>query len=197
MTQSPGQQLIGIARSIGRGFANLLNFHGRDGVALFWPYAFAIVVIVSFGTALALDAPMRATMQVMFDYVSAHPDQGSVMFGTNGASVRVRGFPPELAGQLWSIIVPTAGMVLAAVVLLSAAVVRRLRDGNRSFVWGLVPALFAVLAFVLFPLLFDPSQASGWVFFLLLANNVLYIGFLIRLIVLLAGPSAPSPEVSS
>lgn len=195
-TQSPSQQLIGIGRSIGRGFANLLNFRGRDSTGQFWPYALAVIVIVSFGAAIAMDAPMRAAMQAMFDYVAVHPDQGSARIGTNGASVTIHGFPPELTSLLRPLILSVGGMLLATVVLLAAAVIRRLHDANKPVYWGVLPVLFAGVGLWLFPTFFGPEPPSGGVFFVLFANNVLYIISLIRLIVLLAGPSATSSEAT-
>jgi uncharacterized membrane protein YhaH (DUF805 family) len=193
-TQSPGQQLIDIVRSIGRGFAQMLSFRGRDSNAQFWPYALAVIVIVAFGTAIALDAPMRAASQTMIGYLVAHPGQGSVQVGANGASVTIHGFPPELTTVLWPTFLPIVGALLAAMALLAAAVIRRLRDGKRAIFWAGPPVLFAAVASYLFPTFFGPEPPNVGVFFILFANNVLYLIFLIRLIVLLAGPSVAPPE---
>jgi uncharacterized membrane protein YhaH (DUF805 family) len=85
-----------------------------------------------------------------------------------------------------------------AVLLLAAAVTRRLHDRGRRGWWGLAPLPFLVVGMTVFPRLFKTTLAgemtpdSMRLFGLMFANNLLYLGSLGLLIFLLAGASQPN-----
>src|ERR1700753_2877049 len=128
-------------QSIGHGFANLLNFSGRDDRAAFWPYALVIFVLSVIAGALVFGPPFQATMDAMLAYAVAHPDQAQVQSGPGEISINIQGFHPELFSQLGSAMVPLVAVMLATEALLAAAVARRLRDHGRSPWWGLLPVI--------------------------------------------------------
>jgi uncharacterized membrane protein YhaH (DUF805 family) len=84
------------------------------------------------------------------------------------------------------------------ILLLAAAVARRLHDRGRRGWWGLPPVVFASVAMTVFPRLVQSfsegtaTSAALTLFGLLFANNALYLGSLALLIVLLTGESEPS-----
>jgi uncharacterized membrane protein YhaH (DUF805 family) len=86
---------------------------------------------------------------------------------------------------------------------LAAAVTRRLHDTGRAGWWGLPPLIFLIAGLALFPrmmaTMMQSDEAAMGPFFLLFANNVLYMASLVGLIILLAlrgtaGPNRYGPE---
>ena len=163
--------------SIHNGFTGLLRFSGRDPGRRFWPYAGAVV-----GGVMAV--MMAAIIPIM-----------NRTFAPMDVSL------PDTSAQLMPDMTPFFTVIqigmATIILLLAAAVVRRLHDRGRRGWWGLPPAVFAGLGMTLFPGLFQSfsqgtaTPAALKLFGLLFANNVLYLGSLVLLIVLLSGASQP------
>jgi uncharacterized membrane protein YhaH (DUF805 family) len=84
--------------------------------------------------------------------------------------------------------VPIVGIVCAvAVLLLAAAVVRRLHDRDMSGLWGALPLPFLIAALAMMPGLFTRHSLDIGLFTALTACSLLYNATLIALIFLLAG----------
>lgn len=187
---------MGLFRAIGYNLANLINFKGRATRSQFWPYA-AFVFFLSFAGMGAIMMPeMAVTMERMQRFAAEHPDQATVERGPGHYSITIHGHHPELMpdfGRMMSLI--TVG-ITAIVLLLAAAVVRRLHDRGKSGAWGLMPIPFLVFASAAMPMLFaqfdqgEPDIGSffGW-FSALFINNLLYLASLVFLVVLLCGAS--------
>jgi len=157
-----------------RGFANVARFGGRDTRAQFWPYAAAAV-------ALYLIVGWAALTPIMFPVFSA-PQPSTSQF-QNIASL---------------FLMVSLLLFVALVVLLAAAVTRRLHDSGRSAIWGLVPLPFAAYSATMFFRLISQFESGAppdtGLFISVFASNVLYMVGVARLIVLLAFRSTPAPN---
>jgi uncharacterized membrane protein YhaH (DUF805 family) len=186
---------MNLLRAIGRGFGGVLRFGGRDGRASFWPYA-AFIVFLS---QIAMMAPMLPAIGRLQSYALAHPEQTRITSGPGHYSVEIRGSPeamgPIVAGMVGAVAI--AGSI--AVLLLAAAVARRLHDRDRRGYWGLLPLPFLAAGLALMPKVFagmssKPGAPDLTAFLALFINNFAYLAALGILIVLLAGPGTPGPN---
>ena len=183
--------------SVRNGFTGLLRFSGRDPAGRFWPYV-GVVIALFFVTAAATMTPiMSGTFARMQTFAAEHPDQATVTQGPGSYSIQIHGDHPELMPDMKPFFsVMQVGCALA-VLLLAAAVTRRLHDRGRRGWWGLPPVVFLIGGLALFPRLFQSalsgelSPDSMKLFGLIFANNLLYLGSLGLLIFLLAGAGQP------
>ncbi|MEZ0243850.1 MAG: DUF805 domain-containing protein [Sphingomonas sp.] len=170
--------------------SQLFVFSGRTRPLHFWLYT-AVVIMAGWVTATIGGVRM---MQDMFGrmgrFMREHPDQVTVTQTSGGTSWNVEGYHPELVPDFQPFIVIMAVVSLSTVLLLAAAVTRRLHDSDRRGWWGLLPLPFLATAFALFPTLFtsgggeDPDMT---LFLLLFANNLVYLiclGLLVALLCL-------------
>jgi uncharacterized membrane protein YhaH (DUF805 family) len=187
-----------IFTSIRHNLANLLRFSGRESRALFWPYAVAVVVL-DFVAMLGLMGPAMAdSFARMQRFAAAHPGQATVESGPGHYSISVHGHHPELMPDM-SFLSTSIGLIgLVNVVLLAAAVTRRLHDRCRRGWWGLLPLPFLGFASVMMPRMFAgfgrghaPDMA---LFFAIFFNNLLYLASLLLLVILLVGDAAKGPN---
>jgi uncharacterized membrane protein YhaH (DUF805 family) len=166
----------GFFAAVRHNLIGLLRFHGRDRPGQFWPYVAVVFASLFVIAASVILPPMASTM--------AAASQAS--FQTSG--------PPNIQGIIQPLILLSA----SAVALLAAAVVRRLHDRGCSGLWALPPLLFLMAGLALTPRLYrnfatapDPDFN---LFFLLLANNLLYLISLILLVFLLSGAGTSGPN---
>lgn len=184
---------MGVVQAVGHGLANLANFKGRTRPGKFWPYL-AFVLVLSFAGMGAIMYPeMSASMERMQRFAEEHPDQATIRRVPGSYSITIHGHHDELMpdfSRMMSLIVVG---VVAIIVLLSAAVVRRLHDRGKSGAWGLLPLPFIAIASAAMPVLFSQFEEGGTpnlaLFFTLFINNVLYLASLVFLVVLLSGAS--------
>jgi uncharacterized membrane protein YhaH (DUF805 family) len=178
-------------KSILRDFTRLANFGGREGRSEFWAYAVACFAIGFAVSAVIVMPVMAASFARMDRFAAEHPDQARVVASPGRYEVQIEGWHPELMPDVNAIVAGGGGFAGLAIVLLAAAVVRRLHDCGRSGLWGLLPLPFLGTALVLFPRLWASFTGGGEpdlrLFFALFANNALYLGALGLLGVLLAG----------
>jgi uncharacterized membrane protein YhaH (DUF805 family) len=104
---------------------------------------------------------------------------------------------PDLAGLVAQFAIVTA----FAVLLLAAAVARRLHDRGRSGLVGLLPLPFLGIGFAIMPQLFHVAvartpdlHALGRLFPLLFVNNLVYLASLAYLVVQLVSPGTSGPN---
>lgn len=152
--------------AVKNGFGGLLRFSGRDARPTFWFYFLAVFVLYMLLSMVA-SVPM---MNAMFAS-EAEPD-----------------FTPFF-------IMTVVGMGVV-VLLLAAAVTRRLHDSGRRGYWGLLPLPFAASALFAFPRLVDSmvDEFDLTLFNFIFANNILYMIALAILVVLLVRRGTAGPN---
>ncbi|MFJ6025181.1 DUF805 domain-containing protein [Brevundimonas sp. NPDC092305] len=182
------------------GFRNLTRFSGRDRRGLFWPHA-AIVFILVFAV---ISIGMTFVITRMFgdtqSFAVANPDAVTIQSSSREYSMQV---DPGYAGApgipefklLFAVV--TGGVVLA-IILLAAAVSRRLHDTGRAAWWGLVPAAFLGVCICLYPMAMQDMITSPTPNFALfgagLVSGMIYNVTLVILIVMLALPGRLGPN---
>jgi uncharacterized membrane protein YhaH (DUF805 family) len=170
---------------------SLFRFGGRDGRATFWPYAGSV-----FGLAvLVLMAAMARVASRMMQFAQDHPDRARVETGGGGYSVAIEGKPPELAGAFGDMMVIVNLLFAACIVLLAAAVARRLHDTGRSGAWGLMPVPFIVFSGVMMGRLFGQDDIPIGAFLAVFVSNLLYLASLAVLVTLLAKQGQAGPNL--
>jgi uncharacterized membrane protein YhaH (DUF805 family) len=175
-----------IFASIRHNLANLFRLSGRDSRASFWPYAIAVFLLSMAASILLIIPIMTDQMARTMAYVRDHPEGLP-----QPAPGQPQALPPELIPDMSRMIVPMEAVTIVAILLLAAAVARRLHDRGKSGWWGALPLPFQAIALVLAPKAMKAmttlgAQASP--FTLLSALNSLCTwAAIIFLIVLLAG----------
>ncbi|RAK56275.1 hypothetical protein DJ017_08295 [Phenylobacterium soli] len=177
---------------------NLTRFAGRDSRETFWVYA-VFILLVTFIATFALAAPVIAdSFERMQQFALAHPDQATITRTPTSYSIQIHGQHPELMPDFPRLLHLMALPVGLAVLLLSAAVTRRLHDRGRSGIWALPPLAFLVIGMSITPSVFATMAASPGAppkgFVLLFGANLLYIVSLGLLVLQLIGATAPNPN---
>ena len=158
-----------IVASLRHNLARLLRFHGRNSSRLFWPYALLV--------SAALLVAVQVTMQSSF------------LRSLTAVDLAAEGFEEVVRAIFLSIVPIYLTTVAAAAALLSAATVRRLRDGGKRLAWGAFPVVAAIgTALMYHETLSTGELMSGWFFGAFFAN-LLTIGSLITLVVKLNAPT--------
>ena len=168
--------------------SNLGRFSGREPRGVFWPYL-GMVVLFQMVLGWLLMFPVSTILfGNMQDFIRIQEEQ-MARGADSGAAARV-------AEQMQANLMPLYGwvmllsgvMLLVVLVLLGAAVARRLHDSGRSGIWGLLPLPFLVISNLLMAQLFSGGVGGleANVFFLIVGINILYLILLLLLIVFLA-----------
>lgn len=168
---------------------NLMRFAGRDTGAQFWPYAIFIFVVQSIiSLALTLPIIVRAMINAFqLGVQQAITNSGRPRAADQQAFAQINSGIYSDMGSMLTVTAPIFTAVL--VILLAAAIARRLHDRGMSGYWGLMPLPFTVFSILTMPKLFAAfatHTVEGDWFAGLLINNFLYFAALILLIVLLA-----------
>lgn len=157
---------------IGRGFANVTRFSGRDARRQFWPYCgvvFALFLVV--GWAVLIPTMLPA-------------------FGASSPSVTA------FQDRVSHFVLIDMLMFCVFVLLLASAVARRLHDTGRSALWGLMPLPFVAYSGTMFSSIFSQIATNGQpkmgLFLSVFVSNLLYMAVLVTLIVFLTRPSTPT-----
>lgn len=177
---------MAVLRSIGYNLANLANFSGRQTRAQFWPYAVLVVIALWPVAVVAIKSEIVDSMVRMQAFLAANPAMGTIEQGAGHVNVRVHGHHPELMPNMATLGIKLGLVVVGFVVLLGAAVVRRLHDTGKSGLWGLLPLPFLAFGFTMMPKLFAGGAGDTSLFFPMFLNNTVYIATLGTLAVLLA-----------
>lgn len=180
------------------GFRGLLRFSGRDRRSRFWPYALVIFALTFVGTGVLMGCVTASVFADAAAYAKAHPESVTVTTGPGHYSVQYHDMPPEAVGlpdfQLMARGI--GGIAAVAVILLAAAVTRRLHDTGRAGWWGLPPALLLLVGMAIFPMTmqqFINDEGFG-LFLLQIATNALYMLSLMALSVLLVLDGTKGPN---
>jgi len=183
---------MGPIQAIGYNLTNLLTFKGRATRFQFWPYAVFVFFVAIAGVVAIMMPEMAASMERMHQFAAEHPDQVTVRQSPGSYSITVHGNHPELAPDFSGMLTRMFLCFAVIVVLLAAAVARRLHDRGKSALWGLMPVPFIAFACFAMTTLFNQfgeGEPDMALFMALFVNNLLYLGALIYLIVLLCGAS--------
>jgi uncharacterized membrane protein YhaH (DUF805 family) len=179
--------MAAILGSIRRGLTGLTRFSGRDSRAQFWPYALFVTGLTMVAAAVGMGVTMGQVFARLQKFAAEHPDQATVLSGPDGYSIQIQGDHPELIMDFTPMVVIDSVAVAAAVLLLAAAVTRRLHDRGRQGYWGLAPLPFLAVGLSLLPRVFAGSgEGAESLILALFFNNVVYLVLLIVLVVLLA-----------
>ncbi len=188
-----------VLESIRGNLARLFVFAGRDRPGQFWPYAaFVVGLFMVAGQAWTFQPQVDAMVnafELARDPMAVPPadDAWDVLFpdpDENPYAVDYRRLPGGIAA-----LAVFTGFIL---LLLAAAVTRRLHDRDRTGLWGLLPLPFLAATFALAqrkhaPLrtLFDADPGFTSV---LLLSGLLYLASFLFLIVLLGGEGTTGPN---
>jgi uncharacterized membrane protein YhaH (DUF805 family) len=177
-----------IGRSLGHNLARLLDFSGRESRRLFWPYALIVFVAGMVANLLLILPVIVAAMQRTFLYLKQHPE--GFPQPAPGAPARL---PPELMPDMGPVMVGMGVVGLLTLLLLAAAIVRRLHDRDRTGWWAMLPVPFQLAAFVTGPATYraaiqGPAAPSGLALVGQL-NTLAYWAAFITLLVMLVGES--------
>ncbi|WP_332659781.1 DUF805 domain-containing protein [Brevundimonas sp.] len=181
-----------MANPIIRGFRNLTRFSGRDTRGQFWPYAGVVFALVFLAFGVSIGLWMNALFADMSAFAAAHPDAATVHSSPGQYSIQIDGGHPEAPVPDFTLFFVGMGLMLGSMVLLlAAAVSRRLHDRNLRAYWGLLPVPFLVIGMTVFLVLMDQTmqghaEPNFGLFALLFLNNLVYMVALVSLIVMLA-----------
>jgi uncharacterized membrane protein YhaH (DUF805 family) len=181
-------------------FRKLATFEGREDRASFWPYAaFVLGIVLMAASFMAIPMIMRS-MRAMQEFAVRGSDPG-VVKDSYGLEEFSTPFQVEIPGMLPPPVLVAAFLAATyglAIVLLAAAVVRRLHDRGRSGAWGLMPLPFILFTSIQAPRMFDSMARGGspdmGMLIALVLGNILFSAALLALIMLLAGASDPQPN---
>lgn len=185
-----------MANPIIRGFRGIARFSGRDSRGQFWPYAGVVFAVVFLGFGMLVSLIMNDMFAGMQQFAVEHPEAATIQSSPGSYSISVDGSHPDAPmpdfGSFFAVML---AMALTAIILLAAAVSRRLHDSGRRAFWGLMPVPFLLGGLAIFPSLISGFAASDTpnpgLFFLLFFNNLLYMLALVSLIILLALRGTP------
>ena len=177
--------------TIGRGLRSMFRFSGRDTLPQFWIYAGSVIGL-AIAAWMAVFMPFFAeSFSRMQKFAAEHPDQADVVTGPGSYSVTIHGNHPELMPDMAGLTVFFAAITAITVILLAAAVTRRLHDRDKRGYWGVPVLIFLAVGMAIMPTFFDSFSKSVaaaqepdmGMFGLLFLNNVLYVGSLAVLVI--------------
>ena len=182
--------------SIRHNLARLLSFSGRQTRGQFWPYAIFLFILSAFAGVL-LWVPIMVDMFVRIQrYAIEHPEGPPIEPGPYDPNAPLS-FPPELMPDFSAMILPMALVNLIFVLLLAAAIVRRLHYRDRSGFWALLPVPFMIFGQLKAPqmtAMFTKGPPSGQMMSLMMLNSLIYWVVLIALIILLVQEGTNGPN---
>lgn len=183
-----------VVAALHHGARNVLRFSGRDGRRLFWPYAIALFLGATVVSAAAMIPEMTRTMAKMQRFAAEHPDQAVVKSGPGHYSISIKGSHPEMMPDIGLFLITMQIVAGALVVLLAAAVARRLHDSDRTALWGLAPLPFLAAGMAMMPRRLDALETVSTYIPLLLLNNLAYLIAVGSLIAMLARKGTDGPN---
>lgn len=182
--------------SIRHNLAGLGRFSGRDRPGQFWPYA-VLLFLLSMIAGFAVIVPAMIDMMVRLQrFLIEHPE--GLPPPSDPYDPSEPALPPELMPDFSGTALPMAAVNLVFVLLLAAAMVRRLHDADRTGWWALMPVPFMAVGAASWeramamstgaPMAADPASL------LLMLNSLFYWGSAIALVVMLVQAGTPGPN---
>ena len=178
--------LVSNLRAIGQ-------FSGRSSRKSFWVYAITVFVMTMAVFTLLMLPDFMDAFQGAIRFAEEHPDQATVTRTATSLSVSIRGHHPELMPNMGQFTWFIASAVALIVVLLAAAVVRRLHDTGKRGVWGILPLPF--IGFSLPGMIYffgSEQEPSAELFTAVFASNALYLVAIVALMLMLNEFGQPS-----
>jgi len=170
----------------------LADFRGRETRDHFWPYAFTVMGLAAAALFAVMIPGMTRSMERMREFARTHPDQATVTSGPGQYSISIEGNHPELMPDFGPMLQAVDALFVIAVLLLAAAVTRRLHDRGLRGWWGLLPLPFVAYSLTAMPRFFADPAGDLRGFFLIFASNFLYLASLGILALLLSGKTRPA-----
>jgi len=190
-----------LLQSIRYNLAWIASFSGRESRALFWPYAIFLFVLSMIAGVLAWVPALFDMLGRMERYLAEHPEGLPTQPGPYPGA---RLLPPELMPDVSATMLPMAIVNGVLVVLLAAAIVRRLHDRDKSGWWAALPLPFMIFGQVegskAATMMMGGAQPDPAVMLPAALNSLFYWAAFIALVVLLAqegdvGPNRYGPEI--
>ena len=184
-----------IRSSLKHNLVRLVDFRGRDSRAQFWPYAI-FLFLLSIVAGMLLWVPVMADMFIrMQRYLIEHPEGFPAETGKYPGAVSL---PPEVMPDFAPMIAPMAVVNLLFVLLVAAAIVRRLHDRDKAGWWALLPVPFMIFGQVQGPRaamsMMGGHQADPALMLPAALNSLFYWIAFIALILMLVGEGTPRPN---
>ncbi len=187
---------MNLAASLKHCLRNLARFDGRDAPGQFWPYTLILIGGVVVSWMVFMVGAMSQAFERMQRFAEEHPDQATVTRGPGSYSIQIEGHHPELMPDMTPMIGVMAVIVSVFVILVAAAVVRRLHDSDMRGWPALVPLALLASGLAMMARMFGSfGRVEGpdmslfmWAF----ANNIVYLASLGWLIYLLARRGTPT-----
>lgn len=135
-------------KAIKHGLGNLLNGEGRDARQAFWYYVLFVYVVLT-GISFVVLSPLmlRAVFAGIQQGIVAG-QSGDPLTGPSAADAAVIGSMDEMmAITVWV----GVGTGVVMILLLAAALVRRLHDSGLSGYWALLPGIIYLTNLILMP----------------------------------------------
>ncbi|MGZ8311682.1 MAG: DUF805 domain-containing protein [Allosphingosinicella sp.] len=177
--------------SLGYNLARLADFSGRERQILFWPYAGFVYALATLAGMMIIMLPILNSLVQMMQQV-----QTAAQHGGNADPAFVKS-PETLLPDFGGLVIPVAILNILTVILLAAAVARRLHDRDRSGLWGLLPLPSMAISLLLMPtsfMQFVPQSAPNPWLALTMLNNLVALGLTGMLVVLMFGPGTAGPN---
>lgn len=169
--------------------SSLARFSGRETRSRFWPYVGMVFALMMIGSFAVMVPGMASTFGKMQQFAKEHPDQVTIQRGPGSYSMQIEGHHPELMPDVGAMMLGMSAVSVAAIVLLAAAVTRRLHDRGRTGAWGLMPLPFIAFSYTVMPRVMGAPEPDIGLFFAVFASNLSYLIVLCVLLVLLIAPS--------
>lgn len=188
-------------QSIRRGFANIFRFSGRDTRAEFWPYAIFLYLAATVVTWLIMMPEMMRMVQTIFQRAAERAAMES-----EPTPEEIDALVRDMMPNFEFLVIGSMAVQVVTILLLAAAVVRRLHDRDRAGWWGLLPVPCTLAAILLAPVSVEGFRATTVapppILFAAFLNSMAYWVLFIVLIVILAregtrGPNRFGPEPQS
>jgi uncharacterized membrane protein YhaH (DUF805 family) len=173
---------------------HLADFRGRQRRSQFWPYAAFVIALVIAGITAVFVPMMSASMARLRTIAAENPETARDERTATSESITFSGPQPGIVPEFQLILISVGVVVVFVVLLMAAAVARRLHDRGKTAFWGLAPVGFLTIGLTLMPFLLEQvgqAQPNLTLFFALFINNALYLASLVTLLIWLAGGSTP------
>lgn len=179
-----------------RHLTSLHRFSGRETVDQFWAWAGTVLAALFVGFSVAGPYVMGDWLAKVDQFARENPQLATRSVGPGHYSVQIKGYHPELMPDLEAFLILTTILSAIVILLLAAALTRRLHDSGRSGLWGLLPLPFLLGGFWLMPQMFGSRGAAPdmQLFFLLFVNNVVYLAAIALLVFFTTKSGTPGPN---
>ena len=176
---------------------SLTRFSGREPRQPFWLWVLVVIataMIAWMGYFVVLIGQIER-------FAAANPDQVTRTVGPGSYSVQIEGSHPDIGGAFATSALVMAVIAAVAIMLLAAAVARRLHDSGRSGWWGVPTPVLLITGLIVMSHVFAVMRATpesaaadgplidfAW-FGAMMLCNLTYLASLVLLVVLCCLPS--------